>query len=119
VSNVRHYPMTTQQFAQSDAYRSLGNPGMVFVDGYHTTEQVEIDYNTFRGKLAPNGVMLFHDSLRVRPSDIYGKDKVFMHGVKTFMDRLAEDRSLQLFDLPFADGVTLVRPIAAAASGAV
>ena len=116
VTNVRHYPMTTQEFALSGAYKSLDNLGMVFVDGYHTSEQVELDYTTFRGKLAHNGVMLFHDSLRVRPSNIYGKDKVFMHGVKTFIDRLNQDRTLQIFDLPFDDGVTLVRPIAATAS---
>ncbi|MEI6302843.1 MAG: class I SAM-dependent methyltransferase [Betaproteobacteria bacterium] len=111
VTNVRHFNMTTQEFALTDAYCSLGNLGMVFVDGYHATEQVEFDYATFRGKLAPEGIMLFHDSRRVRPSNIYGADKVYMHGVRTFLDRLKLDSDLQVFDLPFGDGVTMVRHI--------
>ena len=35
VGNIEHYLMTTQQFTQSEAYRSLNRLGMVFVDGYH------------------------------------------------------------------------------------
>ncbi len=113
VTNIKHYCMTTQDFVLSEAYRALDNPGMVFIDGYHATEQVEIDYASFEDKLGPEGVVLFHDSRRVRPSGIYGKDKVYMHGVKPFIDRLKEDRTLQIFDLPFDDGVTLVRRSAA------
>ncbi len=109
LTNVRHYPLTTQQFVQTDAYRSMAPAGMVFIDGYHAIEQVEYDYASFRDKLAPGGVMLFHDSRRVRPSGIYGADKVYMQGVKTFLDRLRLDKTLQLFDLPFDDGVTLLR----------
>jgi hypothetical protein len=32
-----------------------------------------------------------------------------VHEVKNFIDLLKQDRSLQVFDLPFGDGVTLVR----------
>src|SRR5262249_18778552 len=33
VTNIQHFLMTTQQFSQSNAYRSLDEVGMVFVDG--------------------------------------------------------------------------------------
>ena len=38
VTNVCHFLMTTQRFAQSKAYETLDRVGMVFVDGHHTEE---------------------------------------------------------------------------------
>jgi predicted O-methyltransferase YrrM len=109
VRNVRHFLMTTQQFVETDAYRGLGNVGIVFVDGYHTEEQVRFDYQAFRDKLAPDGLFLFHDSVRVRRTRIYGPERAYEHRVKDFIDGLKQDAGLQVFDLPFAAGVTLVR----------
>src|SRR5207302_207272 len=54
LSNIRHFLMTTQQFVASEAYRSLGPVGIVFVDGYHSEEQARFDYEAFAGRLAPN-----------------------------------------------------------------
>jgi predicted O-methyltransferase YrrM len=109
VRNVRHFHMTTQQFVQTEAYRSLEPVGMVFVDGYHSEEQARFDYEAFQGRLAPNGIMLFHDSVRVRTSRIYGPDRHYEHRVKCLMDSLKQDAGLQVFDLPVFDGITLVR----------
>ena len=47
VTNVRHYPMTTQAFIATEDYSALGRVGMVFVDGYHAEEQVRFDYHAF------------------------------------------------------------------------
>jgi predicted O-methyltransferase YrrM len=111
VRNIRHFHMTTQQFVQTEAYRSLEPVGLVFVDGYHSEEQARFDYEAFQGRLAPNGIMLFHDSVRVRTSRIYGPDRPYEHRVKCLMDRLKQDARLQVFDLPFFDGITLVRKV--------
>ena len=71
--------------------------------------QAKFDFESFVPRLADNGLVLFHDSVRVRWSRIYGEDKAFEHRVKDFMDELKTDPRWQVFDLPFGDGVTLVR----------
>ena len=60
-------------------------------------------------RLAPGAVVLFHDSIHVRTSRIYGQDKAYKHRVKQLMDELKADRQWQVFDLPYGDGVTMVR----------
>jgi predicted O-methyltransferase YrrM len=109
VSNIRHFLMTTQQFVTSENYRSLGEIGLVFIDGYHSEEQARFDYEAFQGNLSFDGVILFHDSVRVRTSRMYGADRPYEHRVKCFVDKLKDDPGLQVFDLPFSDGITLVR----------
>jgi predicted O-methyltransferase YrrM len=116
VTNIRHFPMTTQQFVESEAYRSLGAVGMVFIDGYHSEEQARFDYEAFEDRLAPDGVILFHDSIRVRTSRIYGPGRHYEHRVKSFIDTLKKNPALQVFDLALFDGVTLVRKTAAPAA---
>ena len=106
--NIEHFLMTTQQFVVSEKYRSLAEVGIVFVDGYHSEEQARFDYEAFRGLLSAEGIVLFHDSVRVRTSRMYGPDRLYEHRVKNFIDALKKDCSLQVFDLPFGDGVTLV-----------
>ena len=108
-SNIEHFLMTTQQFVMSEQYRSLAEVGIVFVDGYHSEEQARFDYEAFQDRLSAEGIVLFHDSVRVRTSRMYGPDRLYEHRVKCFVDKLKEDTSLQVFDLPFAGGVTLVR----------
>jgi len=115
LSNIQHYLMTTQQFVESTAYRELGAPGIVFIDGYHTEEQVRFDYESFRDRLGSDGVTLFHDSRYVKPSRMYGPDRIYTRTVKFFIDQLKQDPALQVFDLPFGDGLTLVRRAAAPA----
>lgn len=109
VTNVVHFPMTTQQFVQSQSYQNLGEVGVVFVDGYHSFDQAKFDYEAFCDHLSPEGVVLFHDSIRVRTSRIYGPQNGYEHRVKDLIDMLGNDRSLQVFDMPFSDGVTMVR----------
>jgi predicted O-methyltransferase YrrM len=109
VGNVRHFLMTTQEFAASDSYRQLGEIGLVFIDGYHSAEQARFDYKSFIHLLAPDGVILLHDTARISSTSIYGPDKVYERRVKVFTDALKLDPELQVFDLPFDEGVTLVR----------
>jgi predicted O-methyltransferase YrrM len=108
-SNIEHFLMTTQQFVVSEKYRSIGEVGIVFVDGYHSEEQARFDYEAFEDRLSAEGIFLFHDSARVRHSRIYGTDRLYEHRVKCFVDTLKNNFSLQVFDLPFGDGITLVR----------
>jgi len=110
VGNIRHYRMTTQEFVSSGACRALGEVGLVFIDGRHSEEQVRFDYEAFEGILAPRGFILFHDSMVVRDDKVYGAENAYAMGVKSFVDRLKNDPSLQLLDLPFgATGLTLLR----------
>ncbi len=109
LTNIRHFLATTQQFVESEAYQSLAGIGLVFIDGYHSQEQARFDYEAFRHKLTTDGVALFHDSIRLRLSGIYDRENPYEHRVKCYMDELKRDRTLQVFDVPFGDGVTLVR----------
>jgi predicted O-methyltransferase YrrM len=117
VENIRHFCMTTQEFVESSDYESLGEIGIVFIDGHHTQEQARFDYESFKGLLAPRGLVLLHDSMVVRDDKVYGADKAYKMTVKYFVDQLKEDPSLQVFDLPFgASGLTLVRTLEGEAS---
>jgi predicted O-methyltransferase YrrM len=116
LENVRHYPMTTQQFVETEAYRRLGEIGLLFVDGYHSQEQARFDYRAFERHLAPRGIALFHDSMVRRQSEIYGADRAYGIRVKDFLDELKRDPGVQLFDVPFGTGVTLLRKIGGASS---
>jgi predicted O-methyltransferase YrrM len=116
LDNVRHYRLTTQEFVETDAWRELGDVSLLFVDGYHTESQARFDYRAFEGKLAPEGLALFHDSVGVRPSRIYGDDKAYETTVRYFVDELKRDPGLQVLDLPFGAGLTIVRKIASAAA---
>ena len=109
VGNVRHFRMTTQEFVGTEEYAGLGEIGLLFVDGYHTAEQARFDWEAFEGRLAPYGIALFHDSLVVRESAIYGADRPYRMTVKCLMDELRLDPALQVLDLPFGTGLTLVR----------
>jgi predicted O-methyltransferase YrrM len=111
LTNVRHFLMTTQEFAQSEAYRSLSELGIVFVDGYHSEEQARFDYGTFEGLLVPEGVILLHDTAHNDSTRIYGLGREYERRVKDFVDALKRKPELQVFDLPFDQGVTLVRKL--------
>jgi len=109
ITNVRHHQLMTQEFVKTDEYRRLGPIGLVFIDGLHTEKQVRIDYRAFIDKLAPRGFVLFHDSMLERRSTMYGEEHSYMTRVKTFLEKLPGKRSLQLLDVPFGAGVTLLR----------
>ena len=113
VKNIRHFLMTTQQFVASESYRSLGEVGLVFIDGYHSEEQVRFDYAAFENQLSPEGIVILHDSAVVRTSRMYGDDRAYEHRVKCFVDELKKDTRLQVFDLPFGRGATMVRKLEA------
>jgi hypothetical protein len=42
---------------------------------------------------------------------MYGPARVYDHSVNDFVDTLRHDPALQVFDLPFASGLTLVRKV--------
>ena len=109
VENVVHHKATTQEFVETEEYRSLGELGMVFIDGNHTEEQARFDYEAFADRVPPDGMILLHDSVRMEESSIYGQDQTYRRTVKLFVDELKQDPTLQVFDIPFQDGLTLVR----------
>jgi predicted O-methyltransferase YrrM len=109
VKNIRHFRMTTQQFTTTGTYRELRDVGLVMIDGYHSREQARFDFEAFAGKLSANGLVLFHDSVEVGTTPIYGRDRVYERRVKFFLDELKSRPDLQVLDLPFAKGLSLVR----------
>jgi predicted O-methyltransferase YrrM len=109
ITNITHHCMTTQEFIATPAYRELEPPGIVFVDGYHTAEQARIDFDAFADKLAPQGVILLHDSIWRLPSPMYGPDREYVRDVVDFVSELKTDPAWQVFDLPFGEGLSLVR----------
>lgn len=119
LENVRHYPMTTQQFVETEEYRRLDGIGLLFIDGYHSQEQARFDYRAFERHLEPRGVVLFHDSMVLRPSVIYGADRAYEIRVRDFLDELKGEPGVQLFDVPFGTGVTLLRKTGGASSEAL
>jgi len=107
--NVVHHRCTTQEFVTGPAYQTLGDIGLLMIDGLHTAEQARFDYLAFCDKLTDDAVTLFHDSVWGRESSFYGKDKAYEHSVHQLMDRLRETAGLEVFSLPLASGLTLVR----------
>jgi hypothetical protein len=106
---VRHYRMTTQEFVRTDAYRTLGDIGILFVDGYHTDQQARFDHRAFDPLLGSTGIALFHDSIRPRVSTLYGEGRHYEHSVYRYMDELRSSGAYQVFDIPMASGLTLVQ----------
>jgi predicted O-methyltransferase YrrM len=108
VHNVEHHPMTTQAFVETDAYQALDSIGLLFVDGYHTAEQARFDHEAFRHLLEPRATVLFHDSMVRRESKIYGSDRAYQMDVPDYIAELRRDPTLQVLDVPFGTGVTIV-----------
>lgn len=111
VTNIRHHLMTTQEFVASEFNRAIGSVGIVFVDGHHSEEQAQFDFEAFSDRLDPGGMALFHDTAGYRLSKMHGPERTYRHQVKDYIGRLKQDRTLQVLDIPFADGVTVVRKI--------
>jgi predicted O-methyltransferase YrrM len=109
VRNVEHHLATTQEFAAGPAWQALGPVGLLFVDGHHTVAQARFDYEAFAPLLAPRALVLFHDSMVLRDSMIYGSERRYPVDVKHLMAELAQDPALQLLDLPFGTGLTVLR----------
>lgn len=109
LDNVDHYCLTTQEFVASSHWAGLGEVGIVLVDGYHSEAQARFDHTVFLPLLATDGYVLFHDSVRERPSCIYGPEQTYRHTVKRYMDSLRREGGWEVLELPFGDGLCIVR----------
>lgn len=109
ITNVRHHPCTTEEFVASPRIARITDVGMLFVDGYHTAEQARFDHESFAPRLTADAIVLFHDSIRERTSAVYGEDRVYTHTVVRYIEELRRDARYEVFCIPMADGVTLVR----------
>ncbi|CAG0941038.1 hypothetical protein GPROT2_01207 [Gammaproteobacteria bacterium] len=109
LANIEHHLATTQAFVRTPAYAALHGVGLLFIDGYHTAEQARFDYEAFAARLAPRAIVMFHDSMLSRRSTLYGEQAAYEVSVSRYIDELKRDPSLQLLDLPFGTGLTLLR----------
>ena len=81
--SIGHYRLTTQEFVASLARERLGDVGLLFIDGLHTYEHARFDHEAFAACLTDDAVVvLFHDSVRIRTSRMYGVDRPYQHRVK-------------------------------------
>jgi predicted O-methyltransferase YrrM len=108
VCNIEHHCLTTAAFAATPAFKALVRVELLFVDGMHTFEQAKADHETFQKKLSPNAVVLFHDSLRVRVSRMYGAEHAYDHRVSEYMTLLRQSGEADLLDIDVAGGLTLL-----------
>lgn len=106
--NITHYRMTTEQFVASDAYAELSEVGLAFIDGHHSYQHVRFDFEAFEPKLSERGFILLHDSAALDLSTIYGLDRPYVYQVTLLVDELRQRPHLQVLEMPFADGVTVV-----------
>lgn len=109
LNNIDHSKLTTEAFTKTDAYQKLGDVGLLFVDGFHDAIHAKIDYEAFKNKLSPNALTFFHDSVREFVTYIYGKENSYTHDVFKYMEELEKDPELEVMNLPYASGVTMVR----------
>jgi predicted O-methyltransferase YrrM len=111
LQNIEHHLATTQEFVTTSTYAALADIGLLFIDGYHTAEQARFDYEAFAPRLAARAIVLFHDSMVARTSTIYGQSAQYQMSVGDYMRELKRDPGLQLLDLPFGTGLTLLRKL--------
>jgi predicted O-methyltransferase YrrM len=109
IHNIDHHCMTTQQFVESAAWRDPGEVGVLLVDGFHSEEQARFDHNAFAQLIPTDGYALFHDSVRERLSRIYDANNPYLHTVKRYMDTLRRDPAWEVLELPYGDGLCIVR----------
>ena len=109
LENVRHYLMTTQHFVETEEYPPSGRDRPALHRRLPLARAGAIRLSRVRRLLEPRGIALFHDSMVLRPSVIYGADRAYEIRVRDFLDELKRDPGVQLFDVPFGTGVTLVR----------
>ena len=111
VPNIKHYCVTTQEFVLTEAYRDLTDIDILFVDGYHSHEQAKFDHEAFADKMSAKSIALFHDSMSRFNSPVYGKDRKYEYSVCDYITELKQRSDLQVMDLPFENGLTLVRKV--------
>ena len=107
-ASVRHVRATTRQFVETAAYRDLADVGVVFIDGHHSYAHARFDFDAFEPKLAPDGIVLLHDSARTDVSLMYGVDAAYAYEVKYVVDDLRMRPDLSVFEFAATPGVALV-----------
>jgi hypothetical protein len=96
-------------------YQDLDRIDMLFVDGLHTQQQARFDHVSFEHKMSLKSIALFHDSMTRFHSPIYGADRKYEFSVCDYITELKQRPDLQVMDLPFENGLTLVRQLKAEA----
>jgi predicted O-methyltransferase YrrM len=109
LDNIRHRLTTTQDYVGTAEHAGLADIDLLFVDGYHSADQARFDYEAFRDRLSPRSVVFFHDSLRDDASTMYSEERPYAVTVRALMDEYRRNPELQLLDLPFGTGLTLLR----------
>lgn len=114
---IQHHRFKTEELCYEIDPESRRNIDILYIDGLHTAEQAEYDFNAF--ELSPNGIALFHDSISKEKSTIYKEP--YDRTVYRFIEKLRYETShgepfsagainkYEVFTIPFYPGLTLVK----------
>ncbi|MEA5474110.1 class I SAM-dependent methyltransferase [Synechococcus sp. CCY9201] len=108
ITCIEHRQQTSQEVIAEPEFSRMAID-LLFIDGLHTEEQCRLEFESFLPRLTPGAIALFHDSHSQVISEIYGKEKSYAHTTWRYIEELRGRRDLQVFDLPIAQGVTLVQ----------
>ncbi|WP_366845960.1 class I SAM-dependent methyltransferase [Sphingorhabdus sp. EL138] len=108
---IEHHCLTTQKFVASQHFANLGSIDFLFIDGFHSAEQVRFDHEAFIPKLSPRHLVFFHDSLSNNLSTLYGEDKQYNFSVFEYVDELKASGRYQVLDVNVEHGLSIVRSV--------
>lgn len=111
VSNIDHWCMTTEQFMLDRRNRShlvTDGVGILFIDGMHTAEAAENDYESFTDIL--KGPAFFHDSLHVGTNKMYGKP--YIRSVGNYVQHLRNyHKTTDVIEIDVHPGLAIVSKV--------
>jgi predicted O-methyltransferase YrrM len=85
-------------FNEAVNYFKDGAIDIIHIDGLHTYEAVKNDFETWISKLAPNGIVLFHDT-NVREREF---------GVHRLLDELMQTSNYKIFEIKSGHGLGIL-----------
>ena len=103
---ITHHLMTAEEFTRTDAFERLPPVNLLNINGGHVYEAVKADFESFIPKLAPRGIVLFHDTMsRSRNPLWWGPRRLLLE----LEQAPSFHQSFQVFDFPFGAGLTILQ----------
>jgi hypothetical protein len=111
LNNIDHYCMTTEEYMKERRNRApllADGVGILFIDGMHTAEAAEYDYESFSDIL--KGPAFFHDSLHIGTNKMYGKP--YIRSVGNYVQHLRDYHgSKDVIEVELNPGLAIVNKV--------